>query len=197
MKRKKAFPLLILGAILILAGVGLMLGLRLQMSAAARENQRIVEQIEQILPEQTDGVPGSFGGAGMPALEIEGTDYIALLEIPAFGLKLPVTSRLDSGVVPMTPGRFSGSVYDGTLIIGGADDPQQFAFCSRIEHGVYVTVTDMTGARYSFRVTGIDRDEHASAQWLRDEGADLTIFCRSMNSLEYIAVRCVFAYRLS
>ena len=59
----------------------------------------------------------------------------------------------------------------------------------------FVIVTDMTGVQFAYTVTGVDRAKHAETQWLTEEGCDLTLFCHDIYAMEYIAVRCVFAYR--
>lgn len=93
------------------------------------------------------------------------------------------------------PECFWGSSYDQTLVIGGADDPHQFGFCDKIGHGATVTVTDMTGAQFVYIVQEINRSKHADTQWLTGGEWDLTLFCHDVYSMEYIAVRCSFAYQ--
>ena len=76
------------------------------------------------------------------------------------------------------------------MVIGGADDPRQFGFCDEIDLGVTVTVTDMTGAEFTYTVSRVDRSSSAEASWLTDAQHDLTLFCRDQYSMEYLAVRC-------
>jgi hypothetical protein len=93
--------------------------------------------------------------------EIDGVDYVALLEIPQLEIALPVAAGWDGENLSDAPRRFSGSSYDHSLVIGGADHAGQFAFCDQIGHDTRVTVTDMTGARFSYEVVRIDRRAHA------------------------------------
>ena len=193
--KKRKFPLfLVLGICLILAGVSLVLVFQIRMHMGAQHSQAILSSMEQVLPERTAGVPGIYLTSGMPVLEIEGADYVAMLEVPSFGIALPVSNQWDSNKLSRSPSRFFGSAYDNTLIIGGADDPRQFGFCDKIEHGALITVTDMTGAQFTYTVSGVDRAKHAGPQWLADADCDLTLFCHDLYSMEYIAVRCDFAY---
>ena len=114
-----------------------------------------------------------------------------MLEVPAFGLALPVADQWDSKNLHFPPGRFSGSAYDNTLVIGGADSQGQFSFCDKIDNGAVITVTDMTGVRFTYTVFRVDRAKHAESQWLVADDYDLTLFCRDAYSMEYIAVRCI------
>lgn len=191
MKKRKIPLVLVLGIGLILVSLCITLVFQLQMHMGAQKCQQIVSKMDELLPERTPGVPGIYLDAHMPVLEIDGTDYVAMVEIPAFGITLPVADRWDGQKLSDSPVRFSGSAYDQTLVIGGADDALQFGFCDKIQHGAIVVVTDMTGAQFRYTVSGIDRAKRAQTQWLSEEGCDLTLFCRDMYSMEYIAVRCV------
>ena len=193
--KKRKFPLLLaLGICLILASVSLVLIFQIRMHMGVQHSQKILSNMEQLLPERSPGVPGIYISSGMPVLEIENVDYVAMLEVPSFGVALPVADQWDSNDLSHSPRRFFGSAYDNSLIIGGVDDPRQFGFCDKIEHGARITVTDMTGAQFTYTVSGVDRAQHADAQWLMDADCDLTLFCHDIYSMEYIAVRCDFAY---
>lgn len=191
MKKRKTTLFLAAGVCLILLGVALLLLQQLRMHRGNERSFQVAAKIEALLPERTLGVPG--GDTGMPVLQIDGTDYAALLEIPSFGLTLPVADRWDSGKLHFGPARFYGSAYDGSLIIGGADDPGQFEFCGRIEQGAQVILTDMTGARFTYSVSKVGRAKHADAQWLTEGDWDLTLFVQDVYAMEYIAVRCTLA----
>ena len=190
--KKRKFPLLlVLGSCLILLSILSVLVFQIRIHLGVRHSQRILAHMEQILPERTAGVPGN--NLAMPVLNIADADYVAMLEVPSFGVVLPVADRWDRNNLYSSPCRFYGSAYDNTLIIGGADNPRQFGFCDKIAHGAQITVTDMTGAQFAYTVSGIDRGKHAETQWLMDSDCALTLFCHDVYSLEYIAVRCDLA----
>ena len=194
MKKRKFSLTIILGGCLVLLSLFLLIVLQIRAHTGNRQSQRIASKMEELLPERTAGVPGTYSFTTMPVLEIEGTDYSAMLEIPAFGCTLPVADKWDSSKLSRSPARFWGSAYDGTLVIGGSDDPQQFGFCDKIGHGTQVILTDMTGSRFTYTVSRIDRSRHAETYWLATADDDLTLFCHGISSTEYIAVRCTFAY---
>ena len=191
MKKRKISILGILGAGLILAGVVLLAVHLLQGYAGAGQNQRIIAQLDAILTEKTEGIPGN--DPAMPVMELEGKDYVATVQLPDHSVNLPVLDQWDPGSISICPARFYGSVYDHTLVIGGADDPRQFGFCEQVEIGQAVIITDMTGACFTFTVTAVDRARHADTAWLTGQAA-LTLFCRDQYAAQYIAVRCEPAY---
>lgn len=194
MKPRKFPLLLVLGLCLVLAGVLSLAGLQLRLRAGAQESQKILEKLDAILPERTVGVPEAFLTPAMPVLEIDGVDCVAILDVPGFGVTLPVTAQWDTWKLTRSPARFYGSIYDGSLIIGGFDDPRQFGFCGQIQHGATITLTDTTGQEFTYQVARVDRAKSAEAQWLTDPTWDLTLFCHDLHAMEYIAVRCAFAY---
>ena len=195
MKKGKLSPLLVAGLILILCGLCLALFFGIRTYVGTQSRQKALERMDELLPEKTQGVPGMYPDSTMPALEIAGTDYVAVLEVPTFDVRLPVAAQWDSGKLYRGPARFSGSAYDSTLVIGGADQAQQLGFCDKIEHGTPITVTDMIGATFTYYVTHVDRAKHAESPWLMQDEYHLTLFCHDVNSMEYIAVRCTLADR--
>lgn len=188
MRGKKASVLMIAGICLFLVGAILAAVFFVGAQLGEKHSRQIAEQLSQILPERSDGVPGMYPEAGMPALQVQGADYVALLEVPGFGVMLPVADLWDSGKLSACPARFCGSAYEAGLVIGGSH--RQFAFCGQIDLGAQVTVTDMTGAEFTYTVSRVDRADHAAAQWLMGDGWDLTLFCHDVYAMEYIAVRC-------
>lgn len=189
MKRKVPI-LLILGCGLILVSLCLVVFLGVRRYLGNQTCQSVVATMNEILPERSAGLKGASQNAPLPVLEIDGVDYVALIEIPACDITLPVAGQWNSNALSQAPALFAGSVHDSPLVIGG--DSQQFGFCSQIETGVLVTVTDMTGAQFHYTVTQIHRSPDAQSQWLTDPNYDLTLFCRDSTSTDYIAVRCTY-----
>ena len=175
-----------LGAALILVSALLLLLPALR----ERQRDRILTELEQRIPPRTTGYAGIYSDPAMPALELEGTDYLGILDIPGYGVKLPVAADWESGKLGTHPCRFWGSAYDGTLVIGGSGDPGQLDFCGRVNIGDRIRFTDMTGAEFDYEVTWVDRAKEAQDTWLTKEECDLTVFTRDPYSLQYIALRC-------
>lgn len=194
MKKRKIPLALILGTTLIVIALSMVIASRIRIRIGEDNSREITREILTILPDRSVGIPGKESSANLPILQINGVDYAALLEIPAFGLTVAVSDRWEERDLYDSAARFYGSTHTNTLVIGGGDYDHQFAFCDKIDHGTVVTVTDMTGACFTYRVTEIDRAAHAENQWLISEDCDLTLFCRDTFAMEYIAVRCELAH---
>ncbi len=187
MKRKHNW-LLLAGLASMVVGLCLILLVSVSQGLGRKQADALVRQIEAVLPKRSVGVPESLSDIDMPALSLQGQSFIGLVEIPAYGVKLPLCGHWQKSKIDKYPCRLDGSVYDNSLIIGGSAG--QLACLKTIGHGDLVTVTDMQGAVYTYRVTKIRRTENAQSDALHSERAHLVLFMRDQYSLEYIVVEC-------
>lgn len=128
--RNKAFSrlLLLAGAVLLAAAVGFaLLGAR-QKTARQAELSDSLRDMQALLSEPAAGVTGDRTDGEMPQLELNGRDYIGLLELPERGITLPAAADWDTGLFSFRPARCSGTLYDGSLVIGGSGGEDCFAF---------------------------------------------------------------------
>lgn len=176
--------LLILGSLTMLA-ISQLHVRRAQIAAA-----ELTQQIMAIMPERVPGTKEPHAVQEMPVYQIDGRDFSALIDVPLLGVTLPIYSTWDAGKITSFPCRFSGSVYDGSLIVGGSDQDGQFSFLEQISPGCLITITDMTGVEFSYVVERIERSRSAQADVLMDDASDLTVFARDSYSLDYVIARC-------
>lgn len=153
-------------------------------------NAETVEFMEKVIPARKAGIKEDLSNPEMPSVRFEGCDYDALFEYGRFSVKLPVSSSWDRKNVNYVPCRFTGSVYDGTLIIGGVDAEGQFDFISQTDIGDTVTVTDMKGNVFTYGVEKVIHAKNAKASKLRDDNFDLTFFAKDKKSGSWLLVRC-------
>ena len=182
----------ILGIVLIVLSLAALLGENLYVKMAAEKNAAIAEKIESLLPKRTGGTAEDYSSWEMPSLQVDGTDYVCLLEVPSRGVLLPVKNEWQKNNLS-TPCRFYGSIYDGTLILGGSGKEGQFDFCAELELGDKITVTDMQGTEFYCRAERIDRSKTAEFEVLESGDYPLTLFVRDRYD-GYIIVRCAWAY---
>ena len=179
-----------LGGILIVASLGMVLFMQIRADRAVENAARLTETIRSILPPARPGVMDDYTTMDMPVLQIGGQDFCGLVEIPAYGVTLPVYDSWDTAKLSAHPCRFWGSAYDGSLIIGGADQAGQFDFFDRIDNGVVVTFTDVTGAEFDYTIDVVERYDSIPADILAEEEPGLTLFVRDAYQLHYILLRC-------
>lgn len=189
-KSRLSFCLFIIGVVLIIISVVQCVYAYFVVKSIDVDCIETVKKIENHLPEYQEGYRGISENSIMPSVEIDGTDFIGLIEVPGYDIKLPICSEWNTETVASCPCRYTGSVYNDTLIIGGADKEDQFGFADEIDVGNAVSVTDMTGQTCSYEVIKVNHVKNISKEKLRSEEDDLTLFVKRSYSSEYIIVRC-------
>lgn len=191
MRRRKPDP----GRVCILAGVLMILVSAVWLMSRLYTAQVHAEQLRTYaealcrhIPEPQPAVIGHRTENRMPSLGIEGEDFIAVLDIPAWNAVFPVGASW--GEQEKFPCRFDGSAYDGTLILGTNNRKGQLDFVKEISVGNVLYLTDMTGARFAYTVKDIRYSDHADGSVLYEEEYDLTIFVKNLYAFEYILIFC-------
>ena len=187
---KNAPLLLKTGLFLVLLSFVLLAGSEILAVCNRAATRKLTEQIRSGFDERTEGDPDGYSDLQMPVLQLEGEDFSGLIEVPAFGVALPLGSSWNSHKLNSYPCCFWGSVYDNSLIVGGSGQKDQFAFCRSLDLGDKIRITDMTGVQFSYEVTRIDRRKHADMETFLESEGHLTLFAKDEQSLDYIIVRC-------
>ena len=156
--------------------------------AAEQRAEAYVQTLRTVIPEPQGAVPEERRDNTMPVLSLEGTDFVGILEMPGYASVLPVCA--DWGRPSKYPCCFSGSIYDGTLQIGGTSQKGQYDFYREISVGDAVYFTDVTGNRYACEVTDIRYEKHADQEALQRNDAALKLFIKNMYAFEYIVIFC-------
>ena len=178
-----------LAGISLLGIAALTMGLRLwNIHTYAEKAAAYVHTLRTLLPKIQGAVPEARYDNTMAALAVEETDFIALLEMPRYGAAMPVAAQW--GQTGRYPCRFAGSVYDGTLQIGGTSQKGQFDFYREMSVGDALYLTDMEGNRFAYQVEDIRYEAHADQAALQRREADLKLFIKNEYALEYIIISC-------
>ena len=177
-----------LGIFLLIAAGALMIAWQWHIHAAAQKSEGYVHTLRTLMPAPQGAVVQPRSDNTMPALSLEGTDFVGILEMPRFGCVLPVGANW--GNSSSFPCRFDGSIYDGSLQIGATSQEGQFDFYRLLNVGDPVFFTDMEGNRYACTIVDLLYSQHADQAALQREDAPLTLFIKNVYALEYIIVFC-------
>lgn len=162
-------------------------------AASVREGSR---QLEALIPRQ-DGAEGICPDyvlnpdMEMPTVELDGRDYIGLLEIPALGLSLPVQSRWSYPNLKISPCRYTGSAYLDNLIIAAHNYPTHFGSIKTLAAGDEVRFTDGNGSVFSYRVSEVAQFEPTAVSEIQSGDWALTLFTCTIGGQYRVVVRCV------
>lgn len=182
------------GIILITASCFLIIFSSVSQSSNVKKAAEIAAELKSLMPEPQNGFPDDRSNTSMPTAQIDGVDFSGIIEIPAFGTELPIRSDWKKSRISSYPCRLTGSMYSRDLIIGGSDNKGMFDFMKYISGGDYVFVTDMSGTRFSYRVSDIVQISDPSAENLMSDDSDLVFFAKNTYSFGYTAVRCKIDY---
>ena len=140
--KKGVYILWFFSAVLLFLGIGSLFYMKDQKEQAQEENRVIAQQIEMLLPEKIAGSVMDYSDAEMPVLQIHGKDYVSMLEIPRLGVALPVKNQWEDNLLVTPPAKYWGSIYEGSMILGGGNQEGQFDFCSKLDLGDQIVVTN-------------------------------------------------------
>ena len=189
--------------LLTVAGIGLILAAVLGVvingiliDRAEKRASEIVETMRMLMPDVADGGIDDRVNLTMPMLELDGENFVGLVEVPQYESVLPIYGEWKPSKVSDFPCRYMGTLYDGSLIIGGSDNQGQFDFTKLITNDDVVYVTDVSGLRYSFVVTEVIKTTDVSTGNLTAGEADLVLFARNTYSLDYTVIRCVLKSKI-
>lgn len=201
---KTAGSALVACGLLLMVLAALLTGYNLMEARRAGEQAgESLEQLREQLPEPSDDgedasereIPNYLldPDREMPEMEIDGKDYIGILEIQALGLSLPVMSEWSYPNLRAAPCRYSGSAYDGHFVIAAHNYSTHFGHLEALAAGAEVRFTDVENNVFAYKVVcteilGPDSvEEMVSGQW------DLTLFTCTYGGQARIAVRCIRA----
>ena len=157
MKRKRAVFLLSCGAICLIAALGLT-GYNLYDEYRAESSAETnVTQLKTVIqdkaPEEQPILPEPQ--VMMTALELDGRDYVGVLEIPSLELSLPIQDEWSDRLLKYSPCRYEGTIYDG-MIIAGHNYKSHFAKLKQLLPGDEVRFIDLDGNIWNYVVSGTE-----------------------------------------
>ncbi len=178
----------ITGAVTLFVAVAALIFWQLCIHNFQQRNEYYVKTIQSLIPSPEGAFPEERRDNTMSALYIDGIGFVGILEFPRFDSVLPVCESWGNSF--KYPSRFSGSVYDRSIIIGATSQKGQYDFYREISVGDRIYFTDMEGNRYSYSVTDIRYEKNADISALNKREASLTVFIKNVSAFEYIIVFC-------
>ncbi len=130
----------------------------------------------------------------MPVKEINGLDYIGILEIPALGLNLPVISELTDYSLKVSPCRYLGSAYTDDLIIAAHNYRSHFSNLKSLSQDDEIIFTDMDGNEFIYEVAFIETLQPTAIEEMESGEWDLTLFTCTIGGSYRVTVRCDRVY---
>ncbi len=196
MKSKKGIVFIMIGLLLIVVALSLAVYNLWDSDRAEKVALNTVSEIEKVIPDNPNNEisPVDYPDMKMPITEVDGYDYVGILEIPELNLKLPVMEDWDYNKLNISPCCFYGSVYKDDLVIAAHNYYSHFGGLGQLSIGSEIIFTDIYGYKYNYSVIwteiihpdAIDQmiEEKSDDQW------DLTLFTCTISGGSRFTVRC-------
>lgn len=126
----------------------------------------------------------------MPEKEIDGEQYIGVLDIPALGLSLPVMSEWSYPRLKTAPCRYHGSAYTDDMIIAGHNYQRHFSPLKTLGPGERIRFTDMAGNRFVYEVSRTEILARDAVEEMEAGDWDLTLFTCTYGGQTRFTLRC-------
>lgn len=194
MKAKFGLIFIALGLALLLGSLGLFLYNEKLQNDAAKASEELMPQIVdaiKIRQEETEEpeivAPDE---KKMTVIEIDGSDYLGFVGIPALGIELPVMADWDYEKLKTAPCRYSGSVYTEDLVIMAHNYKKHFGRLSQLVNGDQITFTDMDGKTYRYKVVSVEMLPEYAVEEMTSGDFEFTLFTCTYTGESRVAVRC-------
>ena len=180
---------IVIGFLLIAGGLTVFTVDKISTKTVEYDAARALTKAQELMPDRVDLYPEERSKDYMPAMEIEGLNIAGIIDLPDQGYKAVFRSTWDADHARALPCRYTGSVYNRTLVIGAYGGAGQFDFAHRLEAGQTLYVTDMEGGRYRYAIERIEHAKRISEKKLTSGDWDLTVFVKQTSG-EYLLIRC-------
>lgn len=193
MKNKRGTLLMSIGALLIAGALFLLVFNHMQEKQAERIAAGTVRVLTQeIIPKLPDTAEDTQTTATqIQSVNVEGEDYIGVLDIPSLGLSLPVMDNWNYPKLRKAPCRYSGSFLSNDMIIAGHNYKRHFGQLSRLNQGDMITYTDVDGFVYTYLVADIETLAGTDVNGMKSGNWDLTLFTCTYGGISRVTVRCL------
>ena len=206
---KKRTILLLLGALCLLAALGLTVWNLWTADRAKTAAAAAVQQLEPLIsapaqeaaqtPDEPTTEPDEpeipdyrlNPGMALPVVVVDGVAYIGVLEVPALELTLPVTGEWSYDRLKIALSRYAGSAYLDNLVIMGHNYPAFFKNLGDLRPGDEIRFTDADGNVFSYTVADLEQLRAAQVEDMITGDWDLTLFTCTPGGQLRTAVRCI------
>lgn len=213
MKNNRGNLLIALGLLLIAAALCLGLyNLREDKQAEESAADTLQQMLEVLSAEPAQTLPGETEPAipedpgeveipdyildpnrQMPVENINGYDYIGMLEIPSLDLLLPVMADWDYSRLQVAPCRYSGTPYLENMVIAAHNYPSHFGNLYTLSEGDEITFTDMDRNVFTYFVVAVETLQPTAVEEMTAGEYDLSLFTCTVGGNYRVTVRCDLA----
>lgn len=185
---------MVVGAVLLLCAAGLLTYNLYDEKRAEAQSAEVLDELNGQIPSERKFADTELddlrSGSEMPTVEVDGQQYIGVLDIPSQGLSFPVLSEWSYAKLKIAPCRYKGSVFDDSLIIAAHNYKKHFGGISLLKQGDLISFTDVDGNVYNYRVSLAETLDGTAVEKMEAGEWDMTLFTCTYSGRSRVTIRC-------
>lgn len=164
----------------------------LDIQTANRHNEEILTKLEELINEQ--GPVYSYEDE-LKSLEIDGEEYLGVIDIPSVELSLPVYKDWNYDLLKLGPCRYKGSYKENDMILMSHYYEDQFEKIKKANMGDLVYFVSVDKQIYTYRIEYYETLKSFDGLILEEKTDwDLTLFTCNTYGFTRHVVRCSRVY---
>jgi len=180
MKKK----ILICAIIILLSTLSIFLFINININKNIKTNRKVLDILNDIFEDNKLETTNEFKN-NLPKLQVDGTDYVGIINIPKHNLLLPVESKCNNSIINI---QSTCKYLSNSLIILGTNLNDSFSSFRLYNVKDTVSFTNMLGETYQYKIKNIKRVKDLKNISRYDE--DLIIIIKNYYDMEYILFIC-------
>lgn len=203
-KRRFGAGLMALGAILLAAAALLVRENHIEETEAGDRAQVVLGEMQRRLNYENGRIVKKIGEqseeesapqiAELPTMEIDGDEYIGIIELPTLDRSLPVMKDWSYPKLRRAPCRYWGSAEKGNFVIFAHNYSRHFGSIKDLAIGDPVQFVSADGRVYRYSVEKIETLEKGDVDKMLNSGYDLTLFTCTYGGRHRVTVRLSRVY---
>lgn len=180
MKKK----ILICAIIILLITLSIFLFINININKNIKTNTKVLDILNDIFENNKLENLNEFKN-DLPKLQIEGTDYVGIINIPKYNLLLPIESKCNNSIINI---QSTCKYSSNSLIILGTNLKDSFPLFKSYNVEDSLSFTNMLGETYQYEIKKIKRIKNLKN--ISQYNEDLIIVIKNYYDMEYILFIC-------
>ena len=161
----------IFGLVLICSALSLLFYNSYQEQKSYKETENVLSALEGETQNSTQA-----DSSNETTVDVNGYDYIGVIEIPKIEIKLPVLSEWDYARSKIAPCRQFGSISTDDIVIAAHNYKKHFGSLSSLNIGDEIILTDTSKNTHEYSVARIEVLNPTDVEKVQNSGYDLVLY---------------------
>ena len=175
----------IFGLVLICSALSLLFYNSYQEQKAYKETENVLSALEGETQNSTQA-----DSSDETTVDVNGYDYIGVIEIPKIEIKLPVLSEWDYARLKIAPCRQFGSISTDDIVIAAHNYKKHFGSLSSLNIGDEIILTDTSKNTHEYSVARIEVLNPTDVEKVQNSGYDLVLYTCTYGGKTRVTLFC-------